>query len=140
MPEFTNPFIGNVPDRKLTPGELLRAIRLDYAAEYEATHIYMAQAEATDDPLAKKVLTDIADEERVHAGEFLRLISILTDGEEEKLLSDGAQEVNDISSELESVEKASSSSASSGASSTSPALSEVQSPDGTRTTIGSMKE
>ena len=54
MPEFTNPFIGNVPDRKLTPGELLRAIRLDYAAEYEATHIYMAQAEATDDPLAKK--------------------------------------------------------------------------------------
>ena len=140
MPEFTNPFIGNVPDRKLTPSELLRAIRLDYAAEYEAIHIYMAQAEATNDPLAKKVLIDIADEERVHAGEFLRLISILTAGEEDKLLSDGAQEVNDMSSELGSVEKVSPSSASSGASSTSSASSEVQIPDGTGTTIGSMKE
>src|SRR5512147_1148767 len=95
MPEFTNPFSGKVPDRILTSGELIRAIRLDLAAEHEAVHIYMAHAEATDHPLAKKVLMDIADEERVHAGEFARLLSILT-GDEDALLAEGAQEVDDM--------------------------------------------
>ena len=76
MPEFLNPFSGKVPDRKLTAAELIRAIRLDLAAEHEAVHLYMAHAEAADNPLAKKVLMDIADEERVHAGEFARLISM----------------------------------------------------------------
>ncbi len=95
MPEFTNPFIGKVPDRKLTHEELIRAIRLNLAAEHEAVHIYMAHAEATDDPLAKKVLIDIANEERVHAGEFARLISILT-GDEDSFLAQGAKEVDDM--------------------------------------------
>jgi rubrerythrin len=83
MPEFINPFSGKVPDRKLTTEELIRAIRLDLAAEEEAVHLYMAHAEATDHPLAKKVLIDIANEERVHAGEFSRLLEILT-GDEDK--------------------------------------------------------
>ena len=54
MPEFLNPFSGKVPDRKLTEQELIRAIRLDLAAEHEAVHLYMAHAEATDNPLARK--------------------------------------------------------------------------------------
>ena len=36
MPEFLNPFSGMVPARKLTLEELIRAIRLDLAAEHEA--------------------------------------------------------------------------------------------------------
>ncbi len=95
MPAFLNPFSGMVPDRKLTLAELVRAIRLDLAAEHEAVHLYMAHADATDHPLAKKVLTDIADEERVHAGEFARLISILT-ADEDKLLAEGAEEVDEM--------------------------------------------
>jgi rubrerythrin len=98
MPEFLNPFPGMVPDRKLTLAELIRAIRLDLAAEHEAVHLYMAHADATDHPLAKKVLIDIADEERVHAGEFARLLSILTD-DEDKLLAEGAEEVDEMASE-----------------------------------------
>ena len=35
MPEFVNPFSGVVP-RKMTKGELIRAIRLNIAAEHEA--------------------------------------------------------------------------------------------------------
>ena len=93
MPEFVNPFSGKVPDRKLTLEELVRAIRMNVAAEHEATHLYMAHAEATDHPLAKKVLIDIANEERVHVGEFNRLIEILT-GDEAKWLADGAAEVD----------------------------------------------
>jgi hypothetical protein len=78
MPEFVNPFSGKVPERKLTKQELIRAIRLNIAAEHEAVHLYMAHAEAIDDPLAKEVLVDIANEEREHIGEFTKLLEILT--------------------------------------------------------------
>lgn len=98
MPGFLNPFSGMVP-RKMTKEELIRAIRLDLSAEEEAVHLYMAHADATDDPLAKKVLIDIANEERVHAGEFQRLLNILAP-DEEKFLQDGAREVNDMNAQV----------------------------------------
>ena len=99
MPEFLNPFSGKVPDRKLTTEELIRAIRLDLAAEHEAVHLYMAHADATDHPLAKEILIDIANEERVHAGEFSRLLQILT-GDEDAFLAEGAEEVDEMAAEL----------------------------------------
>jgi rubrerythrin len=40
------------------------------------------------------VLKDIADEERVHAGEFLRLLRELVPGEE-KFYAEGAREVKE---------------------------------------------
>ena len=73
MPDFGSPFSGLTRDRKLTHAELIRAIRFMVAAEYEAVQLYMQLAESIDDELAIEVLKDIADEERVHAGEFLRL-------------------------------------------------------------------
>jgi rubrerythrin len=93
MPEFVKPFSGMAPERKLTTGELVRALRLDLAAEHEAVHTYLAHADATDNPLAKAVLVDIANEERVHAGEFARLIAILT-GDEDEHLRKGTLEVD----------------------------------------------
>ena len=98
MPEFINPFSGKVPDRKLTTEELIRAIRLALAAEEEAIHLYMAQADATDHALARKVLIDVANEERQHAGEFLRLLQILT-GDEDKWLAEGTKEVDEMAAE-----------------------------------------
>ena len=103
MPEFVNPFTGVVPGRKMTDTELLRALRLDLSAEEEAVHLYLAHADATDNELAKKVLQDIADEERVHKGEFQRLISILSK-EEDTFLTEGAQEVNDLAAGREPTE------------------------------------
>jgi rubrerythrin len=103
MPEFVNPFTGVVPGRKITDTELLRALRLDLSAEEEAVHLYLAHADATDNELAKKVLQDIADEERVHKGEFQRLISILSK-EEDGFLAEGAREVNDIAAGKEPTE------------------------------------
>jgi rubrerythrin len=99
MAEFVNPFSGTVPDRKLTKSELIRAIRLNIAAEHEAVHLYMAHADATDDDLAKAVLTEIANEERVHAGEFERLLDILT-GDEPKMRAEGKAEVDELIEEL----------------------------------------
>jgi len=100
MPEFMNPFSGKVPDRKLTRAELIRAIRLNVAAEHEAIHLYMAHADATDHPLAKEVLVDIANEERVHVGEFERLLEILT-GDEDRWVAEGREEVDEMAAEME---------------------------------------
>jgi uncharacterized protein len=100
MPEFTNPFSGVVPARKLTDAELARALRLDLAAEEEAVHLYEAHAEATDNKLAQKVLRDIADEERVHVGEFQRLLNILLK-DEAQFLAEGAEEVDEMARECD---------------------------------------
>ncbi|MCL5024885.1 MAG: manganese catalase family protein [Chloroflexi bacterium] len=103
MPDFMKPFGALIPDRKLTLGELIRAIRLDLAAEEEAVYQYMAHADATDHPLARKVLADVADEERKHIGEFARLLQILT-GDEDALLEEGGREVDHMAMQLSSPE------------------------------------
>ena len=94
MPDFGNPFSGLAESQKLTKEELIRAIRFMVAAEYEAVQLYMQLAESTDNKLAIGVLKDIADEEKVHAGEFLRLLKELAP-DEEKFYSEGAEEVEE---------------------------------------------
>ena len=93
MPEFGSPFSGVAHTKKISHEELVRAVRFMVAAEYEATQMYMQLAESTDHALAK-VLTEIADEERVHAGEFLRLLHELAP-DEAKLYAKGAKEVEE---------------------------------------------
>lgn len=100
MPDFGNPFSGLKNDRKLTDAELVRAVRFMIAAEYEAVQLYMQLAESTDNKLAIAVLEDIADEERVHAGEFLRLLKELAPDEEE-FYAEGAEEVEEEIEKLE---------------------------------------
>ena len=95
MPEFANPFSGLANDRKLTQEELIRAVRYMVAAEYEAVQLYMQLAESTESKLGRTVLADIADEERVHAGEFLRLLRELAP-EEEEFYQEGYEEVEEI--------------------------------------------
>ena len=124
MPEFVNPFSGTIPERKLTHEELVRAIRLNIAAEHEAIHLYMAHADAIDHPLAKKVLIDIANEERVHIGEFERLLEILT-GDEDKWVAEGREEVDEMEAEMAAAAQAEI---------------EALQPGGDETTIGSLKE
>ncbi len=94
MPDFGNPFSGMKKERKLTHEELIRAIRFMVSSEYEATQLYMQLAESTDNQLAIDVLKDIADEERVHAGEFLRLLKELAP-DEEQFYQEGAGEVEE---------------------------------------------
>ena len=94
MPEFGSPFSGLANDRKLKDEELIRAIRFMVAAEYEAIQLYTQLAESTDNKLAIRVLQEIADEERVHAGEFLRLLHEIAP-DEEKFYAEGAEEVEE---------------------------------------------
>jgi rubrerythrin len=99
MPEFCDPFSVMKGDRKLTHEELVRAIRFMIAAEYEAIQLYQQTAESTDNKLAKEVLLDIADEEKEHAGEFLRLLREL-DPDEEKFYKEGYEEVEEMIEKL----------------------------------------
>lgn len=104
MPEFSNVFSGLKNDRKLTDAELIRAVRFNIAAEYEAVQLYIQLAESTDNKLAKTVLEDIAEEEIVHAGEFLRLLKELAPSEE-SLYKDGAKEVEEMIGKLKKKSK-----------------------------------
>lgn len=99
MPEFSSPFALLKNDRKLTHEELVRAIRFMIAAEYEAVQLYQQTAESTDNKLAKEVLLDIADEEKEHAGEFLRLLREL-EPDEEKFYKEGYEEVEEMIEKL----------------------------------------
>ena len=92
MPVFGSPFSGLANNRKLTHAELVRAIRFMVAAEYEATQLYTQLAESTDNKLAVEVLKEIAGEELVHVGEFLRLLHEIAP-DEEKFYAKGAKEV-----------------------------------------------
>ena len=102
MPSFGNPFEGLAADRKLTHSELVRAIRFLVAAEYEAVQLYVQLAESTDNELAKVVLNDIADEEKVHGGEFLTLLKTLAP-DEDSFYKQGEEEVEDLKKTLTSV-------------------------------------
>jgi len=99
MPEFSSPFTGLNADRKLTKGELMRAIRFSIAAEFEAIQIYMQIHDSIDDEVAKKVLADVSNEEKEHAGEFLRLLKYLNPDEEE-FYKEGEQEVEEMMKNL----------------------------------------
>ena len=93
MPEFANPYQGNV--KKMTDAELAQAIRLDIASELEAMFLYDAHSMATDNPLAKAVLADIRDEEMQHMGELLELLKHL-DPKQAELLENGGEEVKEM--------------------------------------------
>jgi rubrerythrin len=99
MPVFGSPFSGSAREKDLTDEELIRAIRFAVASEFEAIQMYMQLAESTDNSLAVEVLKDIADEERVHVGEFLRLLRQL-DPDEAKFYADGTKEVEEKIKEI----------------------------------------
>ena len=99
MPDFGQPFSGLANERKLTDSELIRSIRFMVSGEFEATQMYMQLAESTDNKLAIEVLTDIANEERVHVGEFLRLLEEISP-DEKTFYTKGNKEVENIIKKL----------------------------------------
>ncbi len=95
MTQFGNPFIVMNADNKLTKGEIIKAIRYSIADEFEAIQAYMHLHESIDDELVKKVLLDIANEEKEHVGEFLRLLEHISP-EEFEHYREGEEEVDEI--------------------------------------------
>lgn len=95
MPQFNNSCNVQHCSKKLTKDELIRGIRFNIAAEYEAIQLYEQIKESTDNELVQEVLTDIANEEKEHAGELFKLL-ITLDPDEAKYYAQGAHEVEDM--------------------------------------------
>jgi rubrerythrin len=77
---------------KLNDRELTRAIRDAIIAEEGAIKQYETVVDATDNADAKRILTSIANEERIHIGELQKLLTMLLPDEQEHL-DGGAKEV-----------------------------------------------
>ncbi|MEM5815912.1 MAG: ferritin family protein [Candidatus Aenigmatarchaeota archaeon] len=69
--------------------------RLGLIAELDAVNLYEQLAANTNNKKLKKILLDIAKEEKTHVGEFLTLL-LEMDKEQEKELEEGKKEVNEI--------------------------------------------
>lgn len=82
---------------RLAPADVDREIlRAGLIAELDAINLYEQMAARTANALLKKLLLDIAREEKTHVGEFLALLRRL-DQEQERELAAGAAEVEEMS-------------------------------------------
>ena len=70
-------------------------LRLGLIAELDAINLYEQLAATTDDEMIRKVLLDIAREEKTHVGEFLELL-LRRDPEQVKELAEGKEEVEEL--------------------------------------------
>ena len=71
------------------------ALRLAIIAELDAINLYEQLADMVDDEKIKKVLLDVAEEEKTHVGEFLTLLLML-DREQAEELKKGEEEVKEL--------------------------------------------
>jgi len=78
----------------LNDRELARAIRMAISAEHEAVHLYELIVDRTVNTDAKKLIQDIADEEKVHVGELENLLSRIDPDDKDKR-EEGEKEAND---------------------------------------------
>ena len=70
-------------------------LRIGIIAELDAISLYEQLAAMTENENIKKVLVDIAKEEKTHVGEFQTLL-LKEDKEQEKELEEGKKEVEEL--------------------------------------------
>ena len=81
---------------KVTKGDLDREIlRAGIIAELDAINLYEQMAAMTGNENIKKILLDIAKEEKTHVGEFQALL-LREDREQVKELEEGKKEVEEL--------------------------------------------
>ncbi len=105
MADFAKPYDAYVPERKMTKEEVFQAIRLDLASELEAAYLYQSLVMATDDPVVKRVLSDIRDEEKEHFGELMALMRYL-DPNQKWFWDEGEGEVCEMLQEMKGIDEA----------------------------------
>lgn len=73
----------------------LEILRLAIIAELDAISLYEQLAESTENEDIKKVLLDVAKEEKTHVGEFQTML-LMYDEEQVKELEHGKEEVEEL--------------------------------------------
>jgi rubrerythrin len=86
------------PDRPMTVRELARAIRLAITAEHDAVQLYELIADSTPDVAVRKIMQDVANEEKEHVGEFEELLARI-DPENEHFVGEGVEEAEELITE-----------------------------------------
>jgi len=76
----------------------LEILRMGIIAELDAINLYEQMAEMTSDELIRKILLDIAREEKTHVGEFLAYLLKL-DAEQGEELEKGREEIEEMGGE-----------------------------------------
>lgn len=75
-------------------------LRIGLIAELDAINLYEQLASLTDDEKIKAIFLDVAREEKTHVGEFLTLL-LMNDEEQEDELEEGKEEVEELLEEEE---------------------------------------
>ena len=91
--------LSKVPTKELDVDPVTRdkeILRLAIIAEYDAINLYEQLAAAATDVKIKKVLLEIAYEEKVHIGEFEAVLEYDKDPDHEKAEKEGKKEVQEI--------------------------------------------
>lgn len=70
-------------------------LRTAIIAEFDAINLYEQMAGMTEDPKLKRLLLDVAREEKTHVGEFQALL-LLEDREQSQELEAGRKEVQEL--------------------------------------------
>lgn len=75
-------------------------LRIGLIAELDAINLYEQLASLTNDEKIKAIFLDVAREEKTHVGEFLTLL-LMNDEEQEDELEEGKEEVEELLQEEE---------------------------------------
>ena len=72
-----------------------QAVRLALIGELDAINLYVQLADSVKDERVRRVLLDIAEEEKVHVGELMELLKII-DPEQTRALEKAAEEIKEL--------------------------------------------
>jgi rubrerythrin len=97
--QFVNEILSNIPT-KTTETSDVEILRAGILAEMDAINVYEQMSNVAKNPKIKKLLLDIAKEEKTHVGEFQVLLKEI-DSEFEQELKNGNKELNKLQKEKE---------------------------------------
>ena len=76
-----------------------KILRASIASELSAINLYQDLLSKANHGAVKAILMDIIDEEKVHVGEFEKILSEYIDPDQEELIHQGEEEAEDVVSE-----------------------------------------
>ena len=94
---ITELFVQTNEIQNMQPGKArdLAILRLAITAELDAVNLYMCFVDLLSDEDATKVMVDVANEEKTHAGEFKKIMETI-DSNYEKFEREGRKEVETL--------------------------------------------
>jgi rubrerythrin len=92
---FNKDPIEQAREKSFSKDDIAMALRNDIIAELDAINYYLQQARLETDKKVKKIHLDIANEEKIHLGEFLTLL-LKYDPDQKEMIEHGKKEVSEL--------------------------------------------